>query len=102
VAQPLPGEGGRYDTTLTPGASHTYFVRYRGGRLATVTLAAGERSGLELKVRDSTDREIPCRGERDSANGFMTCAWVPENTGSFKIRVWNGTDAYVGYAIFTN
>jgi hypothetical protein len=101
-AQPVPGEGGRYDTTVHPGATHVYLVHYLGGNVARVTLYAGDTSGVQLLVHDLYDREIPCPRDVRSRNGALECAWIPDTTEGFKIRVRNGTDAYVGYVIHTN
>ncbi|NOH97516.1 hypothetical protein [Vibrio sp. 99-70-13A1] len=81
------------------GATDTYYIRYRGDRLAELMIIGDGDTDLDVYVYDERGNSI-CKD--DDYSDKMYCSWVPAWTGEFEIKIKNRGNVYNVYDILTN
>ncbi|MDR1312107.1 MAG: PPC domain-containing protein [Deltaproteobacteria bacterium] len=97
--QPAAGHGGRHRDRVSPSTTDIYTVRYNANELARATVIAGGNYDLDLYVYDPAGTLVAYDNDSTSIG---ICAWTPQETGDYRLRVKNTTSNFVNYLIFTN
>jgi hypothetical protein len=85
--------------SVGPNSASNWNAVFRGGELASVTVAGYGNADLDLYIFDDRGNQI----RRSTGPGYNeSCTWTPIYTGTFILRVVNCSPVSAGFRLYNN